>query len=78
MSTNILILKNNLHNLIDALEDDEALSEVTLMVENYLQHQTKLPDWELQKIDKGLHSLENEPIISHQTILQQIAQWKEK
>ena len=78
MSTNILILKNNLHNLIDTLEDDEVLSEVTLMVENYLQHQTKLSNWEVQKIEKGLHSFENEPVTPHQTILEQIKQWREQ
>ena len=77
MSTNILILKNNLHNLIDTLEDDEVLSEVTLMVENYLQHQAKLSDWELQKIEKGLQSFENEPTVSHQTILEQVKKWRE-
>lgn len=78
MSTNVLVLKNNLHTLIDTLEDDEVLSEVTLMLENYLQHQHGLSDWEQQKIQEGLQSLENEPVVSHQTILEQIQQWKEK
>lgn len=72
MSTNILVLKNNLHTLIDTLEDGEVLSEVTLMLENYLQHQHGLSDWEQQKIQKGLQSLENEPVVSHQTILEQL------
>lgn len=78
MSTNVLVLKSNLHSLIDTLEDSEVLSEVTLMLENYLQPQHKLSDWEHQKLQKGLQSLDNEPFVAHKTILEQLQQWKEK
>jgi len=71
-------LKSKLHEKIDRIEDDEYLEQLMRSVDNELNPEFKLEQWELDIIEESEKQIEEGLLISKEEADKKIEEWLKK
>jgi len=71
-------LKSKLHEKIDKIEDDEYLEQLMRSVDNELNPEFKLEQWELDIIEESEKQIEQGLVISKEDADKKIEEWLKK
>lgn len=71
-------LKSMLHEKIDKIEDDEYLEQLMRSVDNELNPEFKLEQWELDIIEESEKQIEEGLLISKEEADKKIEEWLKK
>ena len=68
-------LKNNLHRLIVETDDTDILMKAQDVLSASVNGSSKLSDYEIERIEKGLKDIEEGKVYSHKEVRAEIDEW---